>query len=62
MVKFIEDRAAFCVANISDLQYEEWTDVWQQPAPDWWTDFKRKIIVVGNIHDNKELAINNQQN
>jgi uncharacterized phage protein (TIGR01671 family) len=29
VVKFINDRAAFCLANIKDLKHEIWLDVWQ---------------------------------
>jgi hypothetical protein len=41
------------MANIEDFQHEAWKDIWQQPSPVWWNDFKREILVVGNIHDNK---------
>ena len=57
LVEYREDRAAFCIANVDELD-KEWIDPWQQPAPNWWYDFSREIIVIGNIHDNPELTSN----
>ena len=54
LVEYREDRAAFCIANVDELG-KEWIDPWQQPAPDWWNDFSREIVVIGNIHDYPEL-------
>jgi hypothetical protein len=50
-VRFIDERASFCVANIDELEHEYRKDIWQQPSPVRWSDFRREIIVVGNIHD-----------
>lgn len=54
LVKYIDEYACFCLANISDLN-KEWMNPWQQISPDWWNDFKRKIRVIGNAFDNPEL-------
>jgi uncharacterized phage protein (TIGR01671 family) len=61
IVKYIDDRCAFCLANIDDLKHEGWKDIWQQPSPDWWCDFSREIKVIGNIHNNPELLTGNNQ-
>lgn len=50
VVKFIPERAAFCIANIDDLG-KIYIYPWQQPSENWWRDFKREIIIVGNIFD-----------
>lgn len=54
LVKYIDEYACFCLANISDLN-KEWMNPWQQISPDWWNDFKREIRVIGNAFDNPEL-------
>lgn len=53
LVKYIDEYACFCLANISDLN-KEWMNPWQQISPDWWNDFKREIRVIGNAFD-KEM-------
>lgn len=60
VVKYIEDWHSFCVANIdtiTDPLMSRWDDVckYQQPAPNWWNDFKREITVIDNIHDNPNI-------
>lgn len=55
IVKFIDEQAAFCLANISDLKHEKWMYIWQHPSSDWWKSYNREIIVIGNAHDNPEL-------
>lgn len=54
LVKYIDDYACFCLANITDLN-KEWISPWQQVSPSWWNDSKREIRVIGNIYDNPEL-------
>lgn len=53
LVKFIPERAAFCIANICDLNNQDQLDIWMQPPISWWD--KLDIDVIGNIHDNPEL-------
>ena len=53
LVKFIPERAAFCLANISDFKNQEWCDIWQQPHSSWWDEMN--IEVIGNKFDNPEL-------
>lgn len=53
LVKFIPERAAFCLANISDFKNQEWCDIWQQPHSSWWDEMN--IEVIGNKIDNPEL-------
>lgn len=60
VVKYIEDWHSFCVANIdtiTDPCMSRWPDVcnYQQPAPNWWNDFKREVTVIDNIHDNPNI-------
>jgi uncharacterized phage protein (TIGR01671 family) len=60
LVKYIDEWHSFCVANldtITDPCMSRWDDVckYQQPAPNWWNDFKREIKVIGNMYDNPEL-------
>lgn len=54
LVKYIDDYACFCLANISDLN-KKWMEPWQQVFPGWWSDYKREIRVIGNIYDHPEL-------
>lgn len=54
LVKFVEEYACFCLANVSELK-KEWMDPWQQVSPGWWSDFKREIRVIGNMYENPEL-------
>lgn len=60
VVKWIDDYAAFCTANIDDLHSPITARAGEKyaygiPAPGWWTDFANEIEVIGNIHDNPEL-------
>jgi len=55
LVKFIDKRAAFCIANIDQLKDEKWFPVWGSIDEVWWNDFKDEIEAIGNIHDNPEL-------
>ena len=61
LVKYIDEWHSFCVANldaITDPCMSRWGDIcnYQQPAPNWWNDFKREIKVVGNMYDNPEMV------
>lgn len=54
LVKFVEEYACFCLANVSELKMK-WMNPWQQVSPGWWSDFKREIRVIDNIYENPEL-------
>lgn len=53
LVKFIPEKAAFCVANICDLKNQDQWEIWMQPPIPWWE--KMFIEVIGNKFDNPEL-------
>lgn len=53
LVKFIPERAAFCLANICDFKNQDLWDIWQQPHSSWWDEMV--IEVIGNKFDNPEL-------
>lgn len=53
LVKFIPERAAFCIANICDLKDQDQWEIWMQSPISWWE--KLVIEVIGNKFDNPEL-------
>ena len=55
VVKYIDEYACFCLANIEDLNREGGIDCWQQVSPGWWNSPKREIKVIGNIYDYSDL-------
>lgn len=55
LVKYINDYACFCLANIEDLDEEMDTGYWHQVSPGWWNSSKREIQAIGNIYDHPEL-------
>lgn len=55
LVKYIDDYACFCLANIEDLDEKMDTGYWHQVSPGWWNSSKREIRVIGNIYDNPYL-------
>lgn len=54
LIEYRDDRAAFCTANIRELE-QEWSYPWGIPADNWWRDFGSKFEVVGNKYDNPEM-------
>lgn len=54
LVKWVEEYACFCIANIDDIG-DIWVNPWQTPALNWFKELNREIKVIGNIHDNPEL-------
>lgn len=54
LVRYINEYACFCLANLSDLN-QKWMQPWQQVSPGWWNDFNREILIVGNEHDTPEM-------
>ncbi|EFS33760.1 YopX family protein [Bacteroides sp. D2] len=55
LVKYIDDYACFCLANIEDLDEKMDTGYWHQVSPGWWNSSKREIRVIGNIYDHPDL-------
>lgn len=55
LIKYIDEWASYCLANLTDLGCDLKTRHWQQVSPCWWTDYKREIKVIGNVYDNPEL-------
>lgn len=53
LVKFIPERAAFCIANICDLKNQDQWEIWMHPPVSWWE--KLDIEVIGNKFDNPKL-------
>lgn len=56
LIKYIDEWASYCLANLTDLDCDLKTRYWQQVSPCWWTDYKREIKVIGNVYDNLELV------
>ena len=55
LIRYIDEWASYCLANLTDLGCDLKTRHWQQVSPCWWTDYKREIKVIGNVYDNPEL-------
>ena len=55
IVEFHADFFGFTLTNISDLKNKDWMEIRQRPHSQWFSDFKREIEVIGNIHQNKDL-------
>lgn len=55
LIRYIDEWASYCLANLTDLDCDLKTRHWQQVSPCWWTDYKREIKVIGNVYDNPEL-------
>lgn len=54
LIRYIDEYACFCMANLDDLN-REWMQPWQQVSPGWWNEFGREILIIGNEHDNPRL-------
>ena len=55
LIEYRQEYAGFCMANTYDLENRPYIEPWQRIHLDWWTDYKRGIMLIGNIHDNPEL-------
>ena len=55
LIRYIDEWASYCLANLTDLDCDLKTRYWHQVSPCWWTDYKREIKVIGNVYDNLEL-------
>ena len=59
IIKFVDEWASFCLANIDD-QDKKWMTPYMQVSTCWWTEKDRVLKVIGNIHDNKDLFKNTE--
>lgn len=55
IIRYKEDKACFCVANLNQLECEDVFDIWQIPDDKWWNERNILIDVIGNEFDNPEL-------
>lgn len=55
IVRYSEEKAAFCLVNPSMLKDEKWMEIEQTPNVSWWQKFVKDIEIIGNIHYNMEL-------
>lgn len=55
IVRYSEEKAAFCIVNPLLLKHEKWMEIEQTPNVSWWQKFVKDIEIIGNIHDNPEL-------
>ena len=62
LIRYIDEWASYCLANLTDLDCDLKTSYWQQVSPCWWTDYKREIKVIGNVYDNPELLKGGEKN
>ena len=53
LVRFIPEKAAFCLANNYDLRNENRWDIWHHFDQEWIVD--TRAVVIGNCYDNPEL-------
>ena len=54
VVKYDEKRHQFCVAHPDEINCK-YCNPWQCPDESWIEEFMKDAVLVGNIHDNKEL-------
>lgn len=52
IVEYKEDKSAFCVANIGEVD-DHTMDPWSVPDNNWWKEMDVKVV--GNIHQFSEL-------
>lgn len=62
LIRYIDEWASYCLANLTDLDCDLKTRYWHQVSPCWWTDYKREIKVIGNVYDNPELLKGGEKN
>lgn len=55
IVKYIDEYACFCLANIKELDGKVKIDDWLPVSPGWWNSPKREIEVVANIYEYSDL-------
>ena len=56
-IKWLDEIGGFGTCNlVSKRELQRWPDrcLFNIPAQDWWKDFKREIVVVGNVYDNPD--------
>ena len=54
VVKYNEKRHQFCIAHPDELGLK-YFNPWQCPDESWIEEFMKDAVLIGNIHDNKEL-------
>ena len=53
LVRFVPEKAAFCMANTIELNAEGKWDIWSYMSQRWINEME--AIVIGNIYDNPDL-------
>lgn len=53
LVRFCDNKLAFALANVWELENEDDWDIWQVPNEKWWNEFT--LRVEGNCYDNPGL-------
>ncbi len=51
LVKFIPEKARFCIANLTDFKFEDDWDIWSGFSQEWID--KSESVVIGNIFENE---------
>ena len=55
VIRYIQNKCQFCVANINDLENEQYWDIWSGITKEWLDKIVNKYEAIGNIHENSEL-------
>lgn len=51
VIRYIFDKRQFCIANINDLENEQYWDIWSGMTKEWLDKIVSRCEVIGNIHD-----------
>ena len=55
LIEYRQEYAGFCMANIGDLEWRPYIYPWCQIRPDWWSGYKREVMLIGSIHDTPDI-------